>query len=100
SEPLVVNKSEGRIAVREGEVFLGVQGVLLPGAESRPAISVSYIRRLHASAAPVLDIGTFRQSATVLVSDNLRGFHLDANAIVAEQAQGELQRAQLGQTLS
>jgi len=100
SEPLVVNKSEDRIAVREGEVFLGVQGVLLPGAESRPAISVSYIRRLHASAAPELDIGTFRQSATVLVSDNLRGFHVDANAIVAEQAQGELQRAQFGQTLS
>lgn len=100
SEPLVVNKSEDRVAVREGEVFSGVQGVLLPGAESRPAISVSYIRRLHASAAPELDIGTFRQSATVLVRDNLRGFHVDANAIVAEQAQGELQRAQFGQTLS
>lgn len=100
SESLVVSKSEDRIAVREGEVFAGVQTVLLSGTESRPTVSISYIRRLHVSAAPELDIGTFRQSATILVSDDLRGFHIDANGIIAEQVQGELRRSQFGQTLS
>jgi len=56
---------------------LGVQGVLLPGKRRRPTVSASYIYRLHASPAPEIDIGTFRQSAIVLVSDDLLGFHFD-----------------------
>jgi hypothetical protein len=100
TEPLVVSRSEGLNAVHEGEVFVGAQGVLLAGAESRPTIAVSYVRRVHASVAPELDIGTFRQSASILLSDELFGFHFDANGIITEQIQGPIHRAQFGQTLS
>jgi hypothetical protein len=100
SEPLVVSKSDDRIGVHEGDVFAGVQTVLLSGSESRPTVSISYIRRIHSSAAPEVDIGTLRQSATILVSDDLRGFHIDANGIIAEQVQGDVRRSQFGQTLS
>lgn len=100
SEPLAISQSEDQTGVHEGEVFAGVQGVLLSGAGSRPTVSVSYIRRLHESPAPELDIGTFRQSGAILVSDDLRGFHIDTNEIIAEQVQGGTRRAQFGQTLS
>lgn len=100
SEPLVISQAQAETAVHEGEVFAGAQAVLFSGGESRPTVSVSYIRRVHVSAAPELDIGTFRQSGSILLSDDLHGFHIDTNGIVAEQAQGEVRRAQFGQTLS
>jgi hypothetical protein len=100
TEPLVTSEIQSETAVHEGEVFAGMQGVLFSGGASKPTVSVSYIRRLHASVAPELDIGTFRQSGSILVSADLHGFHLDTNGIIAEQIQGEIHRAQFGQTLS
>jgi hypothetical protein len=100
SEPLAVSMSEDQTATHEGEVFAGVQGVFLSGTDSRPTISVSYVRRVHVSVAPELDVGTFRQSGLFLVSDDVYGFHLDVNGIVTEQAQDGIRRAQFGQTLS
>jgi hypothetical protein len=100
SEPLAISQSEGQTAVHEGEVFAGVQGVLFSGSGSRPTVSVSYIRRVHVSVAPELDVGTFRQSGIFLLSDDVHGFHFDMNGIVAEQAQDGVRRAQFGQTLS
>jgi hypothetical protein len=87
---------------RPGEVFAGVQAVILPGEEERPTISAQYLRRLHASPAPELDLGTFIQSATILLSDDLGGFHFDVNGIVTEQQDDktEVRRAQFAQTLS
>ena len=101
-EPLVhSNQTDGSDTENHvGEVFLGVQGVLLPGERRRPTVSVSYIYRLHASPAPEIDIGTFRQSAIVLVSDDLLGFHFDLNGIASEQGDSGARRAQFGQTLS
>jgi hypothetical protein len=86
--------------IHPGEVFLGAQAVLSPGAGARPTIAVSYIRRLYESPAPELDLGTFRQSGTILVSDDLAGFHFDANFIVTEETEFGVRRAQLAQTLS
>lgn len=100
SEPLVHFVNSGQPGLHEGEVFAGAQAVLLPGHESRPTVSVSYIRRLHESVAPELDIGTFRQSVLVLVSGEIWGFHFDGNGIATEQSEGSVQRAQFGQTLS
>jgi hypothetical protein len=100
TEPLAISQIQSQTTVHEGEVFAGMQGVLFSGGESKPAVSVSYIRRLHASVAPELDIGTFRQSGSILVSGDLHGFHLDTNGIITEQIQGEIHRAQFGQTLS
>lgn len=100
SEPLAISQNNALTEVHEGEVFAGAQGVLFSGEDSRPTIAVSYIRRVHASVAPELDIGTFRQSASILISDNLHGFHVDTNSILTEQVQGNARRAQFGQTLS
>ena len=85
---------------RPGEVFAGFQAVVLPGQGHKPTVSVSYIRRLYASPAPELDIGTFRNSALILLSDDLAGFHFDINAIFSEQTKGIIRRGQFGQTLS
>src|SRR5712671_3262753 len=100
SEPLAISQSKDRTAVHEGEVFAGVQSVLFAGDESRPTVSISYVRRVHTSIAPELDVGTFRQSTSILLSDDLHGFHFDTNGIFAEQVQGAVRRAQFGQTLS
>jgi hypothetical protein len=100
SEPLAISQSKNQMAVHEGEVFAGVQGVVFAGTESWPTVSISYVRRIHTSVAPELDVGTFRQSTSILLSEDLRGFHFDTNGIVAEQVQGEVRRAQFGQTLS
>jgi len=85
---------------RPGEIFAGIQGVVLTGKGKRPTVSVSYFRRFHASPAPEIDIGTFRQNGTILVSSDLLGFHFDANGIVSEQTEESVRRAQFGQTLS
>ena len=63
------------------EVFAEVQTVLLKGEKHRPTVAASYIRRLYESPAPEIDIGTFRQSALLLVSDDMGDFHFDLNGI-------------------
>jgi hypothetical protein len=85
---------------RPGDVFAGLQAVVLPGEGHKPTVSLSYIRRLYASPAPDIDIGSFRQSALFLISDDLGGFHFDVNGIFSEQAEGTVRRGQFGQTLS
>jgi hypothetical protein len=53
----------------------GMHAVILPGnTDKRPTISAQYLRRLYASPAPELDLGTFVQSATILLSGHLGGF--------------------------
>jgi hypothetical protein len=100
SEPLAISQSKDGTAAHEGDVFAGVQSVLLFGGQSRPTVSISYVRRVHTSVAPELDVGTFRQSTSILLSEDPHGFHFDTNGILAEQAEGVVRRAQFGQTLS
>lgn len=100
SEPFVHAAGAEVSGRRPGEVFAGLQAVALPGEGHRPTVSLSYIRRLYESPAPELDIGTFRQSALLLMSDDLGGFHFDVNGIFSEQAEGRVRRGQFGQTLS
>jgi hypothetical protein len=100
SEPFVHSTGGVSHGNHPGEVFAGAQAVLLPGEEKRPTVSLSYIRRLHESPAPELDIGTFRNSVLLLVSGDLPGVHFDINGIVTEQADANVRRAQFGQTLS
>jgi hypothetical protein len=87
---------------RPGEVFAGMQAVILSGEGKRPTISAQYLRRLYASPAPELDLGTFVQSATILSSNDLGGFHFDMNGLVMEQQDDttKVRRAQFAQTLS
>lgn len=87
---------------RPGEVFAGMQVVLLPGEDKRPTISTQYLRRLYASPAPELDLGTFVQSATILLSDDLGGFHFDMNGLAMEQQDDttKVRQVQFAETLS
>jgi hypothetical protein len=77
-----------------------MQGVLLPGKGKRPTVSASYIRLLYAGTAPDIDIGTASNSAILLVSTDLAGFHFDINGLASEQSEAAVRRAQFGQTLS
>jgi len=86
--------------IHPGEVWLGAQAMLFPADGARPTISVSYVRRLYESPAPELDMGTNRQSGTLLLSNDVTGFHYDANFIVTEQTENGIRRAQDAQTLS
>ena len=61
---------------RPGEVFAGMQAVILSGNDERPTISGQHLRRLYASPAPELDLGTFVQSATILLSERPGWFSL------------------------
>jgi hypothetical protein len=78
------------------------QAVILSGNDERPTISGQDPRRLYASPAPELDLGTFVQGATILLSDDRGGFHFDVNGLVTEQQNDKTQvrRAQFAQTLS
>jgi hypothetical protein len=69
---------------RPGEVFAEFQAVVLSRGGHKPTLSLSYIRRLYASPAPEIDIGTFRNSVLILLSDDLAGFHFDINGICSE----------------
>jgi hypothetical protein len=100
TEPYVHSSLGRDKEIHPGEVFAGAQAVLVPGDGARPTISVSYVRRLYESPAPELDLGTFRESGTILISQDIAGFHYDTNFIVTEQTQGGVRRAQFGQTLS
>jgi hypothetical protein len=100
TEPYVHATGTPEQTVGSGEVFLGTQAVLVPGHDVSPTVSLSYIRRLYESPVPELDLGTFRQSGLLLVSDDLLGFHLDGNLVFTEQTDHGVRRVQNGQTLS
>ena len=99
-EPLVRSEEEGDRRFYAGGIAAGLQGVLVPGHDARPTIAVGYLRSLYGGAAPDLDIGSSRQSALLLVSDDFRSFHVDANGIASEQVAERRRRGQFGQTLS
>src|SRR5271170_6848511 len=100
TEPFIRSSFGQDREIHPGEVFAGAQAVLVPGDDKRPTVAVSYTRRLYESPAPELDLGTFRESGAILVSQDLAGFHYDGNLIVTEQTQSGVRRTQLGQTLS
>jgi hypothetical protein len=100
SEPWVHTGLGREQKTNSGDVFLGLQGVVLPGNEKRPTIAVSYVRHVYAGSAPDIDIGTPEHGLLLLVSADLHGFHFDINGMLNEQRQNGVGRAQFGQTLS
>jgi hypothetical protein len=100
SGPFAHSAIGGHRASQSSDVFLGMQGVLSHGEGMRPTISASYIRRTYEGGAPDIDIGSFRNSAILLVSLDMAGFHFDINGMVSEQAEAVIRRAQFGQTIS
>jgi hypothetical protein len=77
---------------------------------SRPLHLSLWARQMYAggiglvvcSTARDIDLGTFVQSATILLSDDLGGFHFDVNGLMTEQQDDKtkVRRAQFAQTLS
>lgn len=102
SEPFTNSSDAAVPGNRPGEVFAGMQVVMVPAGNRRPTIAAQYQRRLHASPAPELDLGTFVQNATILVSGDPAGFHYDLNGLVMEQQDDttKIRKPQFAETLS
>ena len=102
TEPLVICDLGPRTSTDTGDISAGFQAVLHHGEGGNPTVAVSYFRRLYGSPATDLDIGSGRQSALLLVSFDVKKFHVDTNGIVNEQITdlGGIHRAQFGETLS
>lgn len=99
-EPIAHSVTSGVAANHIADVFVGAQAVIYPGEGSTPTIAVSYFRRVYDGGAPEFDYGSPTNSAMILASADVKGFHYDANAIFTELVQGPVRRAQFGQSLS
>ena len=84
-----------------GDLQLGLQGIVRKGVGVIPVIAVGYVRRIRAGSSADLDVGSYSQSALLLLSGDVRsGFHYDSNIVVTEQNSGAVRRPQFGQTLA
>ncbi len=99
-EPIAHYTAAGKTSNSVADVFLGAQAVLLPGEEAKPTVAVSYFHRAYDGGAPEVDFGSPINSALLLVSADVKGFHYDANAMLTELQQGPVRRAQFGQSLT
>jgi len=99
-EPLVHYRAAGRTANGTAEAFLGAQAMLYAGEGAKPTISASYFRRVYDGGVPELDFGSPRNSALLLASADVKGFHYDTNALFNELHETGAHHLQLGQTLS
>ena len=100
AEPFAYSHAEGQPSSAAGGVSLQVQGVVYAGEGSHPTIALSYFRQVYGGNAPDLDIGSATNSAIVLISGDVKGFHYDINYMFNEQVENGVRRAQFGQTLS
>jgi hypothetical protein len=100
SEPVAHSIASANATNQPGDVSMGAQVVLSPGAGARPTIALSYLGRAYAGDAPDLDFGSPANSLVLLASADVRGFHYDTNALFNEVVKGAVRRAQFGQTLS
>ena len=99
-EPTAHYTANGTTADRVGDVFVGAQGVVLPGEGAKPTLAVSYFHRAYDGGAPEVDFGSPVNSGLILASADVKGFHYDANAVFTELTQQGVRRGQFGQTLS
>jgi hypothetical protein len=98
--PFAHSRVAGQSSNGAGGVSLGAQGVLYAGEGARPTIALSYFREIYGGDTPDLDIGSAKNSALILASADVKGFHYDTNYIFSDVIQGGIHRAQFGQTLS
>jgi hypothetical protein len=93
--------SDSEPANGAGDVSLGVQGIVHHGEGAHPTIALSYLRRVYSGGTPDLDLGSAGNSAVLLVSADVKGFHYDTNYLLNDVSNGQsVHRAQFGQTLS
>jgi hypothetical protein len=99
-EPIAHSRADGLHSNDAGDIDVGLQGILHFGQGTNPTISVAYLCRVYGGSAPDLDISSFRNSAQLLLSADVKGFHLDNNYVFNEVIEGETHRAVFGQTIS
>jgi hypothetical protein len=100
SGPFAHSRVQGQSSNGAGGVSLGAQGVLYEGEGARPTIALNYFREVYGGDTPDLDIGSARNSTSLLVSADVKGFHYDTNYLFNEVIENAVHRAQFGQTLS
>jgi hypothetical protein len=100
AEPFAHSHASDGPTNASGDVVLGVQGIVHHGEGANPTIAMSYFGRVYVGDAPGLDIDSFRNSAILLVSADVKGFHYDTNYLFNEVVNGAVRRAEFGQTLS
>jgi hypothetical protein len=83
-----------------GDITVGAQAVAYQGEGPRPTLALSYFRDVFSGGTPDLDIGSASNSAILLASADVKGFHYDTNYLFNEQVNNGPRRAQFGQTLS
>jgi hypothetical protein len=84
-----------------GDTLLGIQGVVHNGEGLVPTFALSYFGLVRSGNAPNLDIGSTNNSATVLISADVKKFHYDTNYLFNEAVGDQgIRRIQFGQTLS
>jgi hypothetical protein len=99
-EPIAHSRADGLASNDAGDIVAGLQTVIYPGEGTKPTVAFAYLRRVYGGSARDLDVGSFRNSAEVLVSADVKGFHCDTNYIFNEVLDTSVHRAQFGQTLS
>jgi hypothetical protein len=100
AQPYAYSRLNGAGGADAGDVTLGAQAVVHQGEDVNPTIALSCFGRVYSGSAPDLDIGSAKNSALLLVSADVHGFHYDTNFIFNEQVNALVRRAQFGQTLS
>lgn len=99
-EPVVWSHDSGEpFEPHSSGVLVGAQVMLRKGQHAAPTISVSYLKSVYSGDAPDLDLGSADQSFLILASNDMAGFHMDANAIFNDQTDGG-HHAQYAQTVS
>ena len=88
AEPYAHSHAEGQPTNAPGDVDLGFQAVVHQGEGANPTVALSYFGRVYSGAAPDLDIASFSNSAFLLVSADVKGFHYDTNYIFNEVVDG------------
>jgi hypothetical protein len=100
SEPYAHTSLDGPTSNGSGSLALGVQAVLHHGEGASPTIAASYFGTVYGGDTPSLDVGSFQNSVLLMASADVKGFHYDTNYFFNEAVQGDVRRAQFGQTLS
>lgn len=100
AEPFAHSNAAGQPSNAAGGVALGVQGIVHHGEGANPTVALGYLGVIYNGDAPDLDIGSVQNSALVLVSADVKGFHYDANFFFDEAVESSVRRAQFGQALS
>jgi hypothetical protein len=100
AEPFAHSRMDGPIRNDAGGVALGAQVVAYRGEGARPTVALSYFRSVYGGDAPDLDLGSARDSLTLLFSADVKGFHYDTNYLFNQVVEDGVHRAQFAQTLS